>query len=176
MSGSWFPGVFDVTHITISHSDDLWGVISKRQTWQHYPPFLLGKDENIWLCKDSVSLHLQSHIFKVKCYIKNMWDNGVTVNDGDKPTSLTEFRSNKIMVKQFLVTTKYTALHVLTYYVLLQGLPYSIKQLELTVVVSWSCMNKTELNFVTGHVCHSLENVPLCGFTAVTQRSHSHLN
>lgn len=45
--------------------------------------------ENVWLCKDPVSLHLQIHILKVRCCIENMGDNGITINYGN--ISLTQF-------------------------------------------------------------------------------------
>lgn len=64
------------------------------------PAFLPRMPENIWLCKDPVSLHLQIHIFKVKCCIEYMGDNGVTINY--RNTSLAELQLNKSMVEQYL--------------------------------------------------------------------------
>lgn len=68
------------------------------------PSFLPRMPENIWLCKDPVSLHLQIHIFKVKCCIKYMGDNAVTINYGN--TSLKELQLNKSMVEQASVKNK----------------------------------------------------------------------
>lgn len=76
-----------------SHSSDLWGVICKRQTCQHYCPLPLpptcqgcrggGRKKKIWLCKDPVPLQLQIDSFKVNCCFTNMEENTVKINDGD---------------------------------------------------------------------------------------------
>lgn len=52
-----------MTQITPSHSNDLWGVISKRQTWQHYCPLLLAKDARKYLTlqRSSLAASANSH-------------------------------------------------------------------------------------------------------------------